>query len=819
MVAPGNFDTAFNFSGFGATLTSSQQRIQSFTAENDDNDLSSSDFSRLEVFVDEGGIVRDAVAEVAFYSFEDVEFGSVKTVMVIERENTNGLLIFEIEPADESATSYNLVTEPLSITEYRITERLDINAPISLIAPSDENTPPVAGDDEAVTDEDTPIYIPILDNDSDADGDELTVELGDPSNGSVVFDGEGYIYTPDADFNGNDRFTYAISDGNGGSDTATVTIAITAVDDAPVGRDGSDETSEDTSQVFDVQDLISEVDGDTTVVTASVPAEQGSVTVDGTFISFMPAPNFTGEAVITYTVTDQTDAARSATNTLTINVLAFNDAPVNTIGDLVGTEDTALKLTGLSVADVDSGEGTITVTLSVGAGTGVITGADGTGVTVTGSGSESVTLAGTVADINAYLADANSQPEFTPTENSNVDLNGLVTLTMLTDDGGNTGSGDALTDEDTATISITPVDDAPVAADGSDQTSEDTPQVFDVQDLISEFDGDTTVVTATVPADQGSVTVEDTFITFAPAPNFNGEAVITYTVTDQTDAARSATNTLTITVLAFNDAPVNTIGDLVGTEDTALKLTGLSVADVDAGAGTITVTLSVGAGTGVITGADGTGVTVTGSGSESVTLTGTVADINAYLADANSQPEFTPTENSNVDLDGLVTLTMFTNDGGNNGLGGALTDQDTATISITAVDDAPETADTADLTDEDIAFQIIDVQDQITEVDGDATVLTATVPAEQGSVTVDGTVIFYTPAPNFNGEAVITYTVTDQTGAALSDSSTVTVTVLAVPDAPVAVDDDGFSTAFGTAARRSIRPRFWAMTRMSMATC
>ena len=95
------------------------------------------------------------------------------------------------------------------------------------------NTPPVAGDDEAVTDEDTPVYIPILDNDSDADGDELTVALGDPSNGSVVFDGEGYLYTPDADFNGDDSFTYTISDGNGGSDTATVSITVTAVNDAP----------------------------------------------------------------------------------------------------------------------------------------------------------------------------------------------------------------------------------------------------------------------------------------------------------------------------------------------------------------------------------------------------------------------------------------------------------------------------------------------------------------------------------------------------------------------------------------------------------
>ena len=118
-----------------------------------------------------------------------------------------------------------------------------------------------------MTDEDTPVYIPILDNDSDADGDELTVALGDPSNGSVVFDGEGYLYTPDADFNGDDSFTYTISDGNGGSGHGDGEVTVTAVPDAPEATDddGGFSTAFGTPLEIDPSALLgndTDVDGD-----------------------------------------------------------------------------------------------------------------------------------------------------------------------------------------------------------------------------------------------------------------------------------------------------------------------------------------------------------------------------------------------------------------------------------------------------------------------------------------------------------------------------------------------------------------------------
>ena len=116
-----------------------------------------------------------------------------------------------------------------------------------------------------------------------------------------------------------------------------------------------------------------------------------------------------------------------------------------------------MALTGLSVSDVDAGEGTITVTLAVADGAGTIAALDAGSVTVAGSGTNSITLTGTLADISTYLA-TETTPVFTPAQ----DANGDVTLTMTTDDGGSTGEGGALTDIDTVTITVNPVNDAPV---------------------------------------------------------------------------------------------------------------------------------------------------------------------------------------------------------------------------------------------------------------------------------------------------------------------------------------------------------------------
>jgi uncharacterized delta-60 repeat protein len=116
---------------------------------------------------------------------------------------------------------------------------------------TEANNDPVAIDDTATTDEDTTVTISVLYNDTDADGDALILSDFDAtsSNGGTITDGGGgdLIYLPTQDFNGSDDFNYTVSDGNGGTDTAMVTITVDSVNDPPVADAQSISVDKDTT--------------------------------------------------------------------------------------------------------------------------------------------------------------------------------------------------------------------------------------------------------------------------------------------------------------------------------------------------------------------------------------------------------------------------------------------------------------------------------------------------------------------------------------------------------------------------------------------
>ena len=105
-----------------------------------------------------------------------------------------------------------------------------------------ESDAPVANDDTAETDEDVPVTIDVLANDTDVDtGDTLTIQsVSDPANGTAVINAGQIDYTPDGEFSGTDTFTYTITDGTD-TDTATVTITVNEVNDAPIADAGPDQ--------------------------------------------------------------------------------------------------------------------------------------------------------------------------------------------------------------------------------------------------------------------------------------------------------------------------------------------------------------------------------------------------------------------------------------------------------------------------------------------------------------------------------------------------------------------------------------------------
>ncbi|WP_374539336.1 VCBS domain-containing protein, partial [Chitinimonas taiwanensis] len=138
------------------------------------------------------------------------------------------------------------------------------------------STPPVAVNDAASTNEDTAVTINVLANDSDRNGDTLTVQTATATNGTVVINANGTItYTPNANFNGSDTITYSIGDGKGGNASATVAVTVAAVNDAPVIAAGAAVTgSEDSPYVFNWSDFkASDVDNTLTIQIRSLPSD------------------------------------------------------------------------------------------------------------------------------------------------------------------------------------------------------------------------------------------------------------------------------------------------------------------------------------------------------------------------------------------------------------------------------------------------------------------------------------------------------------------------------------------------------------------
>ncbi|WP_154217699.1 tandem-95 repeat protein, partial [Vibrio parahaemolyticus] len=177
-----------------------------------------------------------------------------------------------------------------------------------------------------------------------------------PANGTVSVNPDGSVtYTPNDNYQGTDSFTYIVTSG-GVSESTTVSVDVTPVNDAPVAKDDTAITDEDTPVTIDVLPNDNCIDGDKlSIQSASVPEAQGKVEiVDGKLV-FTPAENFNGDAEITYTVTDGelTDAAK-----VTVTVNPVNDAPTIKVDAVESiTEDavsTDTVVATLTVRDTDT---------------------------------------------------------------------------------------------------------------------------------------------------------------------------------------------------------------------------------------------------------------------------------------------------------------------------------------------------------------------------------------------------------------------------------------------------------------------------------
>jgi|GEM_PF-818488 len=194
---------------------------------------------------------------------------------------------------------------------------------------NDTNTPPVAVNDSETTPMDTPVTISVLGNDSDPDGDVISVTgYTDPSNGTVTQVGGSLIYTPDAGFCGVDSFDYVICDDQDGCDSATVTVTVECpTNNPPIANDDSESTAMNTPVGIDVLPNDSDPDGDVITITTFTQPANGTVSQSGNTFVYIPSVGFCGVDMFTYTICDSEGACDSAEVTVTVDC-PTNEPPV-----------------------------------------------------------------------------------------------------------------------------------------------------------------------------------------------------------------------------------------------------------------------------------------------------------------------------------------------------------------------------------------------------------------------------------------------------------------------------------------------------------
>nr|MBP7689603.1 tandem-95 repeat protein [Thermoflexales bacterium] len=208
------------------------------------------------------------------------------------------------------------------------------------------NTAPTAVDDTASTNEDTPVSISVLANDSDPDSDPLSIAaLGSPAHGNVIISGTTQlVYTPTLNFNGTEVFTYSANDG-ALSAVATITVTVNPINDAPTAVGDSVATNEDTPVVISPLSNDTDVEGNVLALgTLGLPSH-GTASISGTQIIYTPTLNFNGTDNFNYVMNDGLLNALAA---ITVTITPVNDGPT-AVGDSVSTaEDTPVVISPLS---------------------------------------------------------------------------------------------------------------------------------------------------------------------------------------------------------------------------------------------------------------------------------------------------------------------------------------------------------------------------------------------------------------------------------------------------------------------------------------
>lgn len=578
-------------------------------------------------------------------------------------------------------------------------------------APLTPNQHPHAVTDIFTTDEDVPLTENVLTNDSDPEGSPLhvTAETKATDHGQVVIHADGtFTYTPDANFHGEDTFNYRVCDDETPTNACcngTVKITVVCKQDPPLANPDAFSTNEDTQLVvncFCVLDNDVDPDGEPLTAVLGQTTQHGTLVFNpnGTF-TYMPNLNYNGIDTFTYYANDGKD--NSAETLVTITVIPVNDPPVAANDAIVTNEDTAIDIPVLSNdSDVDN----------------VLTGSMIKIVTQPAHG---------VLVVNT----STGKVRYTPAANY---YGGDSFTYKLKDTGG------AFSNVATVSITVNPVNDAPVAVPDQATTPEEVPVVISVLDNDTDVDNPISTATVTVASNpaHGSVSVQPDgrAIEYSPEKDYNGTDTFTYTVTDA-GGATSAPGAVTIIVTPVNDAPVAMDDAATTNENTPV---GIPVLDND-------------------------------------------FDVDDVI-DPSSLAIVTAPQHGTVSINpstGIVTYTPQQNYVGNDSFSytvedpsGAVSAPATVTISVINVNLPPVAVDDA-IVHSSILPVSIDVLDNDYDPDNskeELTIVSVTTPTK-GSARIAGREIVYTPEGTNSTTVTFTYKISDPDG--LTDEAVVTI--------------------------------------------
>ena len=493
--------------------------------------------------------------------------------------------------------------------------------------------PPLANADVVAAIEDTVLVIDpalLLANDSDVDNDPIRfLEVLNPSQGTVEFDGERIRFTPAPNFSGEARFEYTVTDDRHGTSVGAVKVNVQSTNRAPAAAADVFAAVEDTPYQFTAADLLAndtDPDGDAIrFVSMEMDDAKGRIIqLPGGRYQFVPDENVFGPVDFRYTITD---GRKNTTGTFTFDIAAVNDAPIaNEDGIYFGNQDTALvvNLADLLLNDRDvEGDAFRIVEVLDGDNGSVVQVGDTAVFTpregyygdaqfhyrVTDSnGADSIGTVQLIIRPEFDLPVAVSDSGFEMLEDSFIDLDPAVLMANDTAPEGTSitfiglyGAGVsaldngkyrftpganffgqvtltyAITNESgfaiptTVTIDVLPVADNPVATDDALALVEDQGvTIFTSQILANDFDVDRQAIVLSRLLDSQGVSVTDNGIgqlVVTPDTDFNGAAWFDYEIVDSTGARDTAR--VAVSVAAVNDAPRFTlIPTLRGTEDT-----------------------------------------------------------------------------------------------------------------------------------------------------------------------------------------------------------------------------------------------------------